>query len=1127
MDRSFVSLMLEHSIDGMCLVSDDGTILATTPAIERMLGLEAGAMVGTFGLERVHPDDQHAALEALAALAGGVEDDGEYTVFRFRHEDGHYVVVELISNAQPMDLPGIAAGTFVVTVRDVTEVHEARLALDLSRARRELLANIASRFVDALDSELDDAVDAALGALATHTGADRAYVFRLSGGGESMHRTHGRASEGATFVLDAGVEMPVGAFTGWRTLVLDQQSVVVDADHPLASEFASERAALGDPGPDDGALLLVPLVREGTVTGFLALDVLGRRHSWGSEDPPMVRVAADVIASALARRDAAVESRRTEARFRALVQNSGDALVVVDEHGMISDEPLGQRLFGYTAEQLHGMNALDLVHPDDIDFAATELIRAVTEPGYEATNAMRIRHADGHWVPIELMASSHFDDPAINGIVMNVRDHTERNAYASALRISEERHRTLVANLPGAVYRCRAEPPYRDEFVSDMVEDLTGYRAAAFLHDDVVFDDLILPEHRERTDVELGEAIRARSPFVIEYPIRHRDGSVRWLSEHGQIVFDDDGEPAFLEGFMFDVTSRVDAVNETRESETKLANLIANVPGAVFRCEIAPPYRCVYLSEAIEDLTGRKVDGCSEQIAISDLVVPEHRDRVEADIADAVARGRPYLVEYQIEHRDGSRRWVEERGQAIEDDDGVPRWLDGVMTDLTERKELEQQLAHDAAHDPLTELPNRTMLLTHLESTLARSLRTGGHTAVLFVDLDRFKLVNDAMGHTAGDELLVHFTRRLNSVLRESDLAARTGGDEFVIVCADLDDPAEAETIAGRVADVLGDPFTVHGRTVFVTASIGIALAERGASAGDLLRSADAAAYLAKDRGRNRYEMFDDALRAATTAALEIETDLHRAVDRHQLFLRYQPVVELTTGHVLGAEALVRWQHPQRGLLNPDQFLPAAEASGLVVAIGREMLDLAAGALAAVPAEALPVVNVNLSPRELAQRDLVDRIRDVLDDKGVDPRRLCIEITENAVLDDLDIAISTLDAIRALGVRLAIDDFGTGYSSLSYLRRLPVDTVKIDRTFTSELGDDDTDVTIVSGIIGLARGLGLQVVAEGVETRRQAATLVQLGCTQAQGFLYSPPVALDDVLRLRELPVADPRDARH
>jgi diguanylate cyclase (GGDEF)-like protein/PAS domain S-box-containing protein len=1124
-DESFLALMLEHAIDGMCLVRPDGTILATTPAIERMLGLPPRSMVGTFGLERVHDDDQEAALEALAVLASGAEDDGEYQVYRFRHEDGHYVIVELISS-QAVDIPGVDEGSFVVSVRDVTEIHEARLALVRSRERRELLAGVAARFVDALDAELDDAVDDALGAVAEHTGADRAYILLLSEDGSSLRRTHGRACEGAGFQLGIGVEMPVGAFAGWRDHVLEQQRLLVDADHPIGPEFAAEAAALGHPGRDDGAILVVPLVREGVVTGFVMLDVIGRAHVWNSDDYEVVRVAADVIGSVLARRDATEESRQTEARFRALVQNSADALIVIDEQAVISHMPIGTRLFGYTAEQLYGMNALELVHPDDLDFAAGEMVRAITEPGYTATNAMRIRHADGHWVPIELMASSHFDDPAINGVVMNVRDHTERDAYASALRNSEERHRTLIANLPGAVYRCHATPPYADEFVSDMIVTLTGYSAAAFIANDVVFDELILAEHRERTDRELEAAIADERPFIIEYPIRHADGSIRWLSEHGQIVYGDDGRPEFLEGFMFDVTSRVEAVLEGRETEQTLETLIDNVPGVVFRCQGTPPYQNLFISDAVEALTGHPSTAFGAGFDFYDLMVEDQHERVEAEYLRQVDHGGSYRVEYQIRHRDGSLRWVEERGKASFAPDGTIQWIDGVIMDLTDRKELEQRLAHDAAHDPLTGLPNRALLLEHLETTLARAERAGTHTAVLFVDLDRFKLVNDAMGHLAGDELLVHFTRRLNSVLREADMAGRTGGDEFVIVCADLDQPEEAEAIAGRVADVLADPFTVQGRTVFVTASIGIALAGGGAVAGDVLRSADAAAYRAKDRGRNRYEVFDDALRAATAAALELETDLHRALERHQLFLRYQPVVDLVSGHLLGAEALARWQHPRRGLLTPDQFLPAAEASGLVVAIGREMLDLAAGALAAVPAESLPMINVNISPRELAQRDLVDRIREVLGDNGVDPRRLCIEITENAVLDELDTAIETLDSIRALGVRLAIDDFGTGYSSLSYLRRLPVDTVKIDRTFTTELNTDHNDVTIVAGIIGLARGLGLEVVAEGVETQRQAEILVELGCTQAQGFLYSPPVALDDLLRIHH-PVAEPGDARH
>ncbi|MGZ6952969.1 MAG: EAL domain-containing protein [Acidimicrobiia bacterium] len=1112
--------MLEHATDGICLVDRAGIFLAATPAIGRMLGTSADSLIGTNGLDWLNPDD---IPDAVAALMGALEPAPEFRGYRFRRADGDEITVEVLS-AEVGPLPEAPDGALVLTVREVTEFHHAREELERSQARRALVAQIAAGFVDALDDELDAAVEGALERFCAHAGADRAYVFRVGADLDGMRRTHGWARPPYGFADGSDRLVPTEMFPAWRDMLRTQQLIVVDDVDAMDESWAREHASMKQIGL--GAIVAVPVLREGTPTGFLALDVFGRPHQWSPDDVALLRVATDVIGSALARQDAAHTSRVAEARFRTLMQTSGDALIVIDEHAVINHPPIGRQLFGYTPDELHGMNALDLVHPDDLEFAATEMIKAVTDPDYQATNAMRIRHADGHWVPIELVARSYLSDPDINGVVMNVRDHTERDAFASALRISEERHRTLIANLPGAVFRCSATPPYTDEFVSDAVEELTGYTAREFLDGDVVYDDLILSDHQRRTDSELEESIADGRAFVIEYPIRHRDGSVRWISEHGRVLSDERGEPSHLEGFMFDISSRVEAVNEGRETESKLANLIDNVPGVVFRCEPEPPYRTIFLSDAVEDLTGYPVDGFGTDRELYDLVAVEHRARIDAKIRAQTALGESYVVEYEIEHRDGSRRWVEERGQAQRRLDGTVQWLDGVMMDLTDRKELEHRLAHDAAHDPLTGLPNRTLLLDHLDVTLARGQRGGTLTAVLFVDLDRFKLVNDAMGHTAGDELLIHFTRRLSSVLRDSDVAARTGGDEFVIVCTDLADHDEAKGIARRVADMLSDPFTVQGRTVFVTASVGIAFAEPGAKAGDVLRSADAAAYCAKDRGRNRYEVFDEALRAATTAALEVETDLHRALERHELFLRYQPVVDLDTRELLGAEALVRWSHPTRGLLTPDQFLPAAEASGLVVALGREVLDLATGALTNVGRDVLPSVAVNLSPRELAQRDIVERIRDVIAERGLERHRLCIEITENAVLDELETTVATLEAIRDLGVRLAIDDFGTGYSSLSYLRRLPVDTVKIDRSFTTELDHENANVTIVAGIIGLARGLGLDVIAEGVETEEQAAVLRELGCRQAQGYLFSAPVAIDGLLRLGRRHAAA-HDVRH
>ncbi len=1110
-DQTLVALMLEHATDGTVLVTRDGTILATTPAIERLIGLSPASLVGTNGIDLLHPDDVAPAIRRLDEIGRDIPED--YRTYRFRHRAGHWVTVELVANENPVPLADAPDGSFVLTVRDITEFHETRLALERSRMRREIIARLAAEFVDALDAELDTAVVHALEAIGHHTEADRASLFRVSPDSETASRTHAWCRPGHEWTADTDRVISVESFPAWRQRIENLEVIAVDDAGPVDGDWPVERAQLRHLGI--GATLAVPLVRGGAAVGYLAIDVAGRPRTWGEEDIGLLQVTTDIIGSALARRDANLESRAAEARFRALVAQSTDAIIVLDRDARISHMPIGEQLFGYTPEGLFGMNALDLVHPDDLDFSMNEMVKAIADPQYHATNAIRIRHFDGHWVPIELVISSRFDEPGIDGLVMNVRDVTERDQAEYRLREANGRVAAMIDTLPGIVFRCSAQPPYADEYVSEMMAEVTGYSLDDIRRDVVVFDDLILAEHRHRTDRELEYAIAEHVPYVIEYPIRHRDGTTRWLSEHGRVIYSESGEAEFLEGFIFDITARVVAQDETRDTETRLTHLIANIPGAVFRCEPRAPYRDLFISDAIEDLTGYSPETFLRgEMDLYDRIIPEHRATVDHAIDDSTKRGLPYRVEFQFRHRDGSLRWVEERGQVILDDAGERAWIDGAMSDLTERKQLEERLAHDAGHDPLTGLPNRVLLMDHLHSTIARSRRSGTVVAALFLDLDRFKLVNDAMGHAAGDELLVHFSQRLRSVLRGSDLGARTGGDEFVVVCSELNSTGDAEAIARRIAEVLRDPFTIAGRTVFVSASIGIALADDRCDAGDLLRNADAAAYRAKERGRNRYEVFDDVLRTATAAALEIETDLHRAIERHQLFLRYQPVVELATGRLVGTEALVRWHHPVRGSLAPDEFLPAAEASGLIVPIGRQVLDLVIGALSDLPESLVPTIAMNVSPRELAQPDLVDAVRDHLTARGVAPERLCIEITESAVLDEVETAIATLQALRDLGLRLAIDDFGTGYSSLSYLRRLPVDVVKIDKSFTSEIGADGANVTIVAGIIGLAHGLGLEVIAEGIETHRQLKVLQDLGCTLGQGYLFSAPVAIDDLLAI-------------
>jgi diguanylate cyclase (GGDEF)-like protein len=388
---------------------------------------------------------------------------------------------------------------------------------------------------------------------------------------------------------------------------------------------------------------------------------------------------------------------------------------------------------------------------------------------------------------------------------------------------------------------------------------------------------------------------------------------------------------------------------------------------------------------------------------------------------------------------------------------------------------------------------------------------------VLFIDLDRFKHVNDSMGHAAGDELLTEVARRLRSAVREIDTPGRFGGDEFVVVCPDLADVRDIVMIAERIRQLLEEPFEVRGVPVFISASVGIAVADAETDAATLLGQADTAAYRAKDRGRNRYEIFDEELRASVAHRLETEVGLRRALEHDELRLVYQPIVEMTTGDIVGFEALVRWERDGR-LHLPAEFLEVAEDTGLIVPLGQQVLEKACHQIAtwrrALPGVRLPRLSVNLSARQLAHPDLARDVRRTLAATGVHPAELCLEITETVLMQDTPQASAVVNELRDLGIRLAIDDFGTGYSSLSYLRRLPVSAVKIDRSFTVGLGADDEGTTIVASVVSLAHALGMEIIAEGVESTEHVEALLALGCDHAQGYFFSRPVPAEVALDL-------------
>lgn len=575
------------------------------------------------------------------------------------------------------------------------------------------------------------------------------------------------------------------------------------------------------------------------------------------------------------------------------------------------------------------------------------------------------------------------------------------------------------------------------------------------------------------------------------------------------------GAPIFT-AYVRDITERRASEREAQEAKDRYRTMVERLPAIVYVAEAGGAGRWSYVSPQIETILGFTVE---EWLADPELWARQlHPDDREAVIAaDDATLARPdrqtIVSEYRIMTKSGAIVWVRDEMVPVAVAEGRPTQIRGVMVDVTERKLLEGRLTQHAFYDPLTGLPNRVLFLERLEHALARRERSAAQTlAVLFIDVDDFKVINDTLGHGAGDLVLAAIGERLAGVARRIDTPARFGGDEFTLLIEDLEVGAGVVAIAARVADLFGEPFRVNDIDLTLSASIGIAVAgDVSATAEELVRHADIAMYRAKENGKARYEIYHEQLSVEAWRRLELEGELRRAIERDELRVFFQPIVDLVSRRMTAVEALVRWEHPSRGLLAPAEFVPFAESNGLIVPIDLFVLSEACNVLAAwsrdVPAEAAELsVNVNLSAREFRSPGIVESIADILATSGLEAHRLKIEITESVTMLDGDISAGILAGLGGLGVRLVIDDFGVGYSGLDYVKRFAVDALKIDRSFVAGLGRVREDTAIVSATIAFARALGLSVTAEGIETEDQLRRLTELGCESGQGYLFAPPM---------------------
>lgn len=677
--------------------------------------------------------------------------------------------------------------------------------------------------------------------------------------------------------------------------------------------------------------------------------------------------------------------------------------------------------------------------------------------------------------------------------------------------------KTLLGNLDGMVYRCRDDADWTMEFVSDGCTRLTGYEPDdLLLNNRISYELLTHPEDRKRVRDAVNAAIRQRRRFDVEYRMLRADGEVRWVWERGTAILDPEGRVSAIEGIIQDITDRREAIYALREAERRYHSLFHNAVEGIFRTtpdghylDANPALARIYGFESPEELM-ESLHDIRRQL----YVEPTRREDFMRLIKE---RGSITNFESQVYRRDGSIIWISENARAVFDDAGRVILYEGTVEEITERRLYQARIEQQANFDTLTGLANRSLLNDRLQQSILAAQRHGAQIAVAFIDLDRFKFVNDSLGHHYGDRLLKATAERLKNCVRECDTVARLGGDEFVLLITGERGEDALTHVMERVLLAVSQPWVIEAGEFNVTGSIGIAVYPAdGQDAETLLKNADSAMYRAKESGGNSFHFFTNELNILITERLEMESKLRRALERQQFLLHYQPRVDLGSGRIIGAEALIRWHVPEQGMIPPGRFIPLAEETGLIVPIGRWVLKTACAQIKAWQRAGLPpiVVSVNVSARQFRHDNIVATVAEVLEEADLDPKYLEIELTESVVMHDAAKLAAMLDQLKRLGVQIAVDDFGTGYSSLSYLKRFPVDRLKVDRSFVQDIASDRDDATIVRTIIALGHNLGLKVVAEGVETEQQVKFLRQNHCDEMQGYYFGIPMSADEFQQL-------------
>ncbi len=810
-----------------------------------------------------------------------------------------------------------------------------------------------------------------------------------------------------------------------------------------------------------------------------------------------------VMLDITARKQTEEALRQSEERYRKLFENANDIIYVHDLHGNYqSMNQAAERVFGYTREEALKLNMSQIAAPEHLEIASKKLREKIEGDSKQTAYELDCIRKDGSRITLEVNSTVITKDGkpiAVQGIA---RDITERKLAEEDLKESENRYRDLFENANDLIYT----HDLRGNFTSlnRAGERITGYTREEALT--MNLSQVVAPESLENAREMTVKKLAEDSSTTYEIDVIAKDGR-RVSLELSTRLIQKKGLPIGVQGVGRDVTERRRAEEALRESEELYRNLGEGISHQVWTADPLGQFDYVnnrmveYFQKSGEEILG---SGWQSVVHPDDLLACVRRWQ------HSLLTGEFYEVEFRLRRHDGQYRWHKARANAGYDSNGkITKWF-GTNTDIDSQKQTEEKLNFYARHDTLTSLPNRAEFMKHLRAAIDRGrLNESARFAVLFLDLDRFKVINDSLGHIVGDKLLKAIAERLFAQVRPGDVVARLGGDEFTILLNRTGEQHDVINVAERVQRELAKPFQIDGYEVFTSASIGIIVSDEILrEPEDFLRDADSAMYRAKESGKARYEVFDSDMHVRNMNQLRIETDLRHAVERREFEVLYQPIVDLFDGSICEFEALIRWRHPEHGLILPDEFVNAAEETGLIVPIGTWILGEACRQVAEWQdlSSRMLSISVNLSAKQLMHPSLMEHVRDLLGETGLEPGQLKLEVTESTVMEHSERSLKVLEELSTLGISMSTDDFGTGYSSLSYLQRFPFDRLKIDRSFIDKMNKDEKSAAIVKTILMLGENLGIDVVAEGIETEEQLERLRMLGCRLGQGYLFARPV---------------------